>query len=103
MTYKGRVKNGVIVVDPPAVLPEGTVVEIVRLDGDLVTEETGARPAEHKIPRNLYEALGDLVGSFEGLPDDASENVDTTCTAHQRDDWCLRGHLLLRCAARPQR
>ncbi|MGB7159200.1 MAG: hypothetical protein WBD40_14120 [Tepidisphaeraceae bacterium] len=28
MTYRGRVKNGAVVLDPPAELPEGAAVEV---------------------------------------------------------------------------
>ena len=28
MTYRGRVKNGAVVLDPPADLPEGAAVEM---------------------------------------------------------------------------
>jgi hypothetical protein len=63
MTYRGRVKNGVIVLDSPAVLPEGSVVEV----------SPAADDAE--IP-TLYEGLKDVVGKADGLPSDSSVNHD---------------------------
>ncbi len=75
MTYKGRVKNGVVVVDPPAKLPEGELVEIVLLES--TSQQTGRQdPGKPETPRNLYEELGDIVGSIHDLPSDASEQVD---------------------------
>ena len=47
MTYHGRVKNGVVVLDDDAKMPEGTVVRV---------EPIGERP------------LMDLVGAADGLP-----------------------------------
>jgi hypothetical protein len=63
MTYRGRVKNGVVVLDDPAGLPEGAEVEVVHT------------AAEERIP-TLYERLKDIVGIAEGLPADSSVNHD---------------------------
>ena len=63
MVYRGRVKNGVIVLDPPASLPDGAEVEVVPTQ-----EEPG-------IP-TLSERYKDITGIAEGLPADASRNHD---------------------------
>lgn len=63
MTYRGRVKNGVIVLDPPASLPEGAEVEV------------SAVPGEEPVP-TLAERYRDLIGILDGLPPDASMNHD---------------------------
>ena len=63
MTYRGRVKNGVIVLDPAANLPEGAEVEVSPL------------APEEQIP-TLYERLKDIIGIAEGLPADSSINHD---------------------------
>lgn len=63
MTYRGHVKNGVIVLDPPASLPEGAEVEVQPMQGD------------QGIP-TLYERLKDVVGIVDGLPADMAENHD---------------------------
>ena len=63
MTYRGRVKNGVIVLEPPAVLPEGAEVEI------------SALAADETIP-TLAERYRDIIGIVDGLPPDASINHD---------------------------
>ena len=55
MTYHGRVKNGVVVLDDNAKMPEGTVVRV---------EPIGERP------------LMDLVGAADGIPDDPEWPTD---------------------------
>lgn len=63
MTYSGLVKNGVIVLDPPASLPEGSKVEVS------TTTETAAEPT-------WAEVFKDVIGKAEGLPADSSSNHD---------------------------
>ena len=63
MTYRGRVKNGVVILDPPACLPEGAEVEVV--------------PTQDEQPApTLAERYKDIIGIAEGLPPDASRNLD---------------------------
>ena len=64
MTYKGRVKNGTIVLDPPAALPEGTEVRV---------EPVGDEDDDY---RGLRERLRSLSGIIEGLPSDMARNHD---------------------------
>lgn len=61
MAYRGHVKNGVIVLDEPADLAEGTVV-IVRL----VSNESNT----------LGKRLLKHAGKAKDLPADASQNHD---------------------------
>ena len=63
MTYRGRVKNGMIVLETPPSLPEGAEVEV---------REVGE---EAPIP-TLYERYKDFIGIAEGLPSDSSINHD---------------------------
>lgn len=63
MTYRGRVKNGVIVLDPPASLPEGAEVDVI------------AAEQESEVP-TLYDRLKDVIGIADGLPVDSSRNHD---------------------------
>jgi hypothetical protein len=70
MTYRGRVKNGVIVLDEPRALPEGAEVQVVPL-------------AEQAVP-TLYDRYKDFIGSAKGLPEDASINVDHYLYGHPR-------------------
>ena len=68
MVYKGHVKNGAIVLDEPANLPEGAVVR-VELAGPEEVEDT------EEIP-TLAERLAPVIGKAEGLPADWSDNHD---------------------------
>ena len=63
MTYRGHVKNGVIVLEPPAALPEGAAVDV------------SPAQADEQIP-TLNERLKDVIGIVEGLPADMAENHD---------------------------
>jgi hypothetical protein len=65
MSLTGHVHNGVVVLDEPGALPEGTPVEVtVR-----AAAEPGQRPS-------LWDRLADVVGRAEGLPADAASRVD---------------------------
>jgi len=63
MTYRGRIKNGVVILDRPVSLPEGSEVEV-----------RPVTPSE-TIP-SLYERYKDFIGIAEGLPSDSSRNHD---------------------------
>jgi hypothetical protein len=63
MSYRERVKNGVVILDPPACLPEGSEVEVV------------PTPQEQPAP-TLAERYKDMIGIAEGLPADSSQNLD---------------------------
>lgn len=63
MTYRGRVRNGVVILDPPASLAEGCEVEV--------------RPVtQSEVIPSLYEGYKDFIGTAEGLPPDSSRNQD---------------------------
>jgi hypothetical protein len=62
MTYRGRIKQGVIVLEGDVSLPEGTEVAV----------EPISAPAEASVWSNLLK----LAGQAQDLPDDAAENVD---------------------------
>ncbi len=72
MTYRGRVKNGVIVLDPPASLPEGEEVEIFTRK----KVELAGSSASDDEPKTWYEVFEDVIGKAEGLPEDSSVNHD---------------------------
>jgi len=70
MVYRGRVKNGVVVLEGRARPEEGTKVTVRAL-------RKAARPArKKKRPMTLYERLKPLIGKAKGLPPDASVNID---------------------------
>jgi hypothetical protein len=73
MSLTGHVQNGVVVFDTPTSLPEGTVVRIEAID-------VAAQPAK----RSLLDRLGEMVGKAEGLPADASQNVDHYLYGHPK-------------------
>lgn len=66
MVYRGRVKNGVVVLDPPGVLPEGAEVraEIVPTESEVpLLDEQG---------QTLGQKLMKYAGRAVGLPEDTS-------------------------------
>jgi hypothetical protein len=69
MVYRGHVENGVIRLEDAPTLPEGVEVEVRLLSEDAFHE------GGEQIP-SLYERLKDFVGKAEGLPSDASVNLD---------------------------
>jgi hypothetical protein len=66
MTYRGHIRNVVVVFDESVSLPDGTKVEIV-------LPPRAEPPAE---PPTLYERLQPFIGKAKGLPPDASLNHD---------------------------
>lgn len=64
MTLQGTVRNGVIVLDPPQTLAEGTQVEVVVPDSPGETKPT------------LAERLLKHAGTVTGLPSDMAEQHD---------------------------
>jgi hypothetical protein len=76
MTYSGHIENGSVVFDGPLNLPNGTpvVVSVV---------EQAAEPVEREIP-TLYERLKPIIGIAEGLPPDASQNIDHYLYGHPK-------------------
>ena len=63
MTYKGRVKNGVVVLDEPSALPEGAEV---RVEPVVNVEEF----------KKFREAFLKFAGIMEDMPPDMAENHD---------------------------
>ena len=70
MVYRGRVKNGVVVLEGRARPEDGTRVTVRAV-------RKAARPSrKKKRPMTLYERLKPLIGKAKGLPPDASINID---------------------------
>ena len=69
MTYRGHVKEGVVVLDEAAQLPEGAQVRI-----DIVEKPDTNAPGED-IP-SLYDRLAPVIGKAKGLPPDLARNHD---------------------------
>ncbi|NLS93657.1 MAG: hypothetical protein GXX96_15970 [Planctomycetaceae bacterium] len=70
MALRGRVKNGVVVLDPSNVLPEGVEV-LVEI---LPTE--GAEPLLDEHGQTLGQKLMKYAGRAVGLPEDAAKQHD---------------------------
>lgn len=71
MTYRGRVKNGVVVIEKQVRLPEGMAVSIRPLKGPVRPQ---AKP--RKRNKTVFERLKNVVGIIKDLPPDFSENHD---------------------------
>ena len=69
MTYKGHIEAGKVVFDEPVPLAEGTQVRIEVLRGQPDTDN------DREVP-TLAERLASVIGTAEGLPEDAAENLD---------------------------
>lgn len=65
MTYRGKVKNGVVVLEGDAKIPDGTEVRV----------ESVESPAQNARPV-VYERLAQIAGKAEGLPADLAEQHD---------------------------
>ena len=61
MTYRGKVKDGAIVLDQPLQLPEGAEVLIQPVEDDQTS---------------IWRKLRDLAGSVQDLPRDVADNHD---------------------------
>ncbi|MCX5685225.1 MAG: hypothetical protein NT049_16320 [Planctomycetota bacterium] len=73
MVYRGRVKNGVVVLEGRARPEDGTKVTVRAVR----TLRKAARPSrKKKPPMTLYERLKPLIGKAKGLPPDFSVNHD---------------------------
>ena len=62
MTYRGLVKDNVVILPSGVELPEGTEVSIEPIP-----------PPDPNMP-TLADHLGDLIGSIDGLPEDHALN-----------------------------
>ena len=62
MTYHGRVQGGVVVLDTPNALVEGTEVQV--------------EPVQTTAESSWAEVLKDGIGAADGLPADSSRNHD---------------------------
>lgn len=63
MTYKGTIRNGVIVLEEGVILPEGAEVRVEAME-------------DAKAMSTLAERFADIIGGTEGLPEDLAENHD---------------------------
>ena len=74
---RGQVRHGVVVLDDPGALPEGTEVSVEPLSRRGKRIETASRPT-------VRPALARLAGKAEGLPPDAARNIDHYLYGHKK-------------------
>jgi hypothetical protein len=69
VTYRGLIKNGVVVFEEQPNLPDGVEVTVDVVAVATFLGESDSHPT-------LYERLQPVVGQAKGLPPDAARNVD---------------------------
>ncbi len=77
VVYRGRVENGVVVLEVPGALREGTEVTVQPL------ARRGKKVKPAKGP-TVSGALKRLAGKAKGLPPDAARNVDHYLYGHAK-------------------
>ncbi|MCC6798246.1 MAG: hypothetical protein IT366_24245 [Candidatus Hydrogenedentes bacterium] len=65
MTYRGHIENGVVILDEPLSLPDGTTVSVEPVSAELEAQYAALR-----------EGLLRLAGTIDDMPPDMSENLD---------------------------
>lgn len=70
MTFRGKVKDGIVVLDEPGALPEGAKVSV------RILKDRGGPGSGETRPKSLYERLEPIVGIAKGLPRDLARNHD---------------------------
>jgi hypothetical protein len=68
MTYRGEVKNGVVVLEPGAQLSDGTIVQVEAIEAAPTTESSE--------PTSIADRLRKVIGAAEGLPHDLAAQHD---------------------------
>ena len=74
MPIKGKIKDGKVILDDASAFPEGAEVEVRPVKNGKRSAQT-AKGGKRR-PRSLAERLGPFIGQAEGLPPDASVNLD---------------------------
>ena len=67
MTYRGKMKDGVVVLEGPDAPPNGADVSVRVL---------APRGRRRKKPSSMYEHYRSIIGKAKGFPSDASVNHD---------------------------
>ena len=82
MVYRGTVKNGVVVFENGSP-PDGT---LVRIEPVMPFCEKTATPQPASARPAIWDKLLALAGTVEGLPPDASSNLDHYLYGHPKID-----------------
>ena len=75
---RGRVQRGIVLLDDPDALPEGTEVTVRPLGRK--ASQADPEPRISTVGRGLLK----LAGKAQGLPPDASRNVDHYLYGHSK-------------------
>jgi len=78
MTHRGKVKNGVVVLDDPKALPDGT---------DVIVEPVKSKSKPTRKAKQLKkyrQRLMKYAGKADGLPSDASRNLEHYLYGHPK-------------------
>lgn len=75
MTYRGRVQNGVVVLDDGAELPDGMAVRVEPVE----TPGDASQDSDEFVRRML-----EIAGTAEGLPADLARNHDHYLHGHPK-------------------
>jgi hypothetical protein len=75
LSYRGRIRNGVVVLYPPADLAEGSEVEVRPIGGG-GERDNGAPARQTTGAATLFDRYHDVIGIAEGLPPDFALNHD---------------------------
>ena len=67
MTLRGKIKDGAVVLDEPAGLPDGTPVEVRTVE---------PTTTDVQAPPTLYDRYKSFIGVAEGLPADFAAEHD---------------------------
>ncbi len=78
MTFRGRMKNGVVVLEENPKLADGVEVRVEVIQ-DLPLPTDFPRPT-------LTERFKNVIGKAEGLPPDASVNLDHYLYGHPKNE-----------------
>jgi hypothetical protein len=73
MVFRGKVKDGKVVLKNAKGLPDGTEVEVRPVKK---RARTAKAPKAKKSVRSLAERLAPFIGKAKGLPPDMSLNLD---------------------------
>jgi hypothetical protein len=76
MTYQGHIENGKVVLDAAPALADGTPVVVTIVEKPMEDKE-------REIP-TIYERLKPFLGAVDGLPPDASQQIDHYLYGHPK-------------------
>ena len=80
MTYRGHVKDGMVVLDQALGLPDGAEVSVRatkrRKSGAKKRTTATPKPKGRKRPRTFHDWLKPFIGCLNDLPPDYSVNLD---------------------------